>query len=63
MNSPLKAPRQASAKRGFGQKLFERSEFFCPPLGAYLTWEPEGLSVGFRHACVAPREEHAPASA
>ncbi|MGL4577074.1 MAG: hypothetical protein ACRCV9_19960, partial [Burkholderiaceae bacterium] len=63
MTSPLKRQGRQVPSGGVGQKLFERSEFFCPPLGAYLTWEPEGLSVGFRHACVAPREEHAPASA
>jgi hypothetical protein len=34
VDQPSEAPSQSSDKRGFGQKTFERSEFFCPPLGA-----------------------------
>jgi hypothetical protein len=40
--SPLKRQGWQVLSGAVGQKLFERSEFFCPPLGACQPWEPEG---------------------
>ncbi|MFM2399087.1 MAG: hypothetical protein RL341_1244 [Pseudomonadota bacterium] len=34
LNSPLKRQDRQVPSGAVGQKLFERSEFFCPPLGA-----------------------------